>query len=405
MTSFVGFLRQQMVEQSDADVEDNVEQDMGSKVLGVDMGESGYSSEKAGNEDSAVESPVPHLSNGDSALASPTSSADVGGSMSPLRNRAVTEMNKELVVAIPVSTLESVGSPLSPSSVSSEVNLDCSSSISTRAHTDCMSPDLNRPVSRFEFHNDDYADSGEGVARLSPVEDDSGCVKNLLVSDLCDDISRLCTNFVQTTEPNMNGHEEKQLVYGGDAEEVELKLDNTGKGDMTSKVLSSGSTETSVVQLNEKMTSEVLSTAQAPCETQSNREVADEVCSSGVTASEVRSTGGVASWSATLLPRYQCDDGECSIQSCLNQFTALELMTGNNKVGCEKCTQCHNQGKEGKMVCTNSTKQLLVKSPPAVLILHLKRFQVHRTMFRKMSRHVSFPLVLDLAPICSTMYK
>jgi ubiquitin carboxyl-terminal hydrolase 16/45 len=62
-------------------------------------------------------------------------------------------------------------------------------------------------------------------------------------------------------------------------------------------------------------------------------------------------------------------------------------------------------GKEGKMVCTNSTKQLLVKSPPAVLILHLKRFQVHRTMFRKMSRHVSFPLVLDLAPICSAMYK
>ncbi|KDR17433.1 Tubulin beta chain [Zootermopsis nevadensis] len=101
-----------VLEQSDADVEDNVEQDMGSKVLGVDMGESGYSSEKAGNEDSAVESPVPHLSNGDSALASPTSSADVGGSMSPLRNRAVTEMNKELVVAIPVSTLESVGSPL-----------------------------------------------------------------------------------------------------------------------------------------------------------------------------------------------------------------------------------------------------------------------------------------------------
>jgi ubiquitin carboxyl-terminal hydrolase 16/45 len=62
-------------------------------------------------------------------------------------------------------------------------------------------------------------------------------------------------------------------------------------------------------------------------------------------------------------------------------------------------------GKEGKLVCTNSTKQLLVKSPPAVLILHLKRFQVHRTMFRKVSRHVNFPLVLDLAPICSAMYK
>lgn len=39
-----------------------------------------------------------------------------------------------------------------------------------------------------------------------------------------------------------------------------------------------------------------------------------------------------ADWNTTLAPRYQCDDGECSVQSCLNNFTWAELMTGNNKV-------------------------------------------------------------------------
>ena len=57
------------------------------------------------------------------------------------------------------------------------------------------------------------------------------------------------------------------------------------------------------------------------------------------------------------------------------------------------------------MVCTNSTKQLLMKTPPAVLILHLKRFQVVRSMFRKLTRHVSFPLVLDISSICSAACK
>ncbi|KAI5636574.1 ubiquitin carboxyl-terminal hydrolase domain-containing protein [Phthorimaea operculella] len=102
-----------------------------------------------------------------------------------------------------------------------------------------------------------------------------------------------------------------------------------------------------------------------------------------------------------LSPRYVCDEDECSIQSCLSQFTALELLTGNNKVGCETCTERIN-GKDGKTVYTNATKRFLVSSPPAILILHLKRFQIGpRCMFRKMSKHVDFPIVLDLAPFCA----
>ncbi|VVD03668.1 unnamed protein product [Leptidea sinapis] len=102
-----------------------------------------------------------------------------------------------------------------------------------------------------------------------------------------------------------------------------------------------------------------------------------------------------------LSPRYLCDEDECSIQSCLSQFTALELLTDNNKVGCETCTKRIN-GKNGKTIYTNASKRFLVSSPPAILILHLKRFQLGpRCMFRKMTKHVDFPTILDLAPFCA----
>lgn len=339
-------------EQSDADVEDNVEQDTTSKGHSVDVGESGYSSEKVGNEDSAVESPLPRVLNGDSALASPASLADGGGSISPVGSGDMAEMSSELVVTIPASPLESVGSPLSPSPVSSEVNIDCSSSVSINAQRDCASPDCNRPVSRFAFCNEDELNSGDGVARLSPVDSTLSGTNNILVSEVCEDISGLCNSVIPVTEPNVSGCEEKQLVSGGDeggfVNEVELEMNG-----MASEVLLSGtelsSKMTKEVQSNEDVADSVLSSGVIAIGVQSNGEMADSVWPSGLIANEVESRGckasDVASWSATVMPRYQCDDGECSIQSCLNQFTALELMTGNNKVGCENCTQRQNQGK------------------------------------------------------------
>ncbi|XP_055598388.1 ubiquitin carboxyl-terminal hydrolase 16 [Uranotaenia lowii] len=102
----------------------------------------------------------------------------------------------------------------------------------------------------------------------------------------------------------------------------------------------------------------------------------------------------------TLAPRYQCDENECSIQSCLNSFTVVEMMTGNNKVCCDNCTERIN-GKDGKSVYTNATKQFLISSPPAILIIHLKRFQVGpRGILRKITKAVTFPFVLDIAPFC-----
>lgn len=105
--------------------------------------------------------------------------------------------------------------------------------------------------------------------------------------------------------------------------------------------------------------------------------------------------------SITIGPPYVPKEFECSVQSCLSAFTATELMSGNNKVGCEECTKRIN-GEGGKTINTNATKQFLISSLPAVLILHLKRFQIGpRHSFRKLATHVTFPVTLDMGPFCA----
>ena len=130
----------------------------------------------------------------------------------------------------------------------------------------------------------------------------------------------------------------------------------------------------------------------------------------------------------SISPRYHAKSGECSIYSCLTQFTSPELLTGNNKWACERCTKiqaekrknnaavqsedisdANNEDdedeeseKKSPPVYSNASKQLLIFSPPAVLTIHLKRFQQTMYNLRKVNRHVEFPLVLDLAPFCSS---
>ncbi|CAB1333648.1 unnamed protein product [Coregonus sp. 'balchen'] len=70
---------------------------------------------------------------------------------------------------------------------------------------------------------------------------------------------------------------------------------------------------------------------------------------------------------------------ECSVQSCLHQFTSVELLMGNNKLLCESCT--------------DRRQKQLRKSTSAGMNL------------RKVNRHVNFPLILDLAPFCSASCK
>ncbi|KAL8186294.1 UNVERIFIED_CONTAM: Ubiquitin carboxyl-terminal hydrolase 45 [Gekko kuhli] len=115
----------------------------------------------------------------------------------------------------------------------------------------------------------------------------------------------------------------------------------------------------------------------------------------------------------TLSQSYVTSSKECSVQSCLYQFTSVELLMGNNKLLCENCTEqrqrhhkkTNSTEKKVEGVYTNARKQLLISSVPAVLVLHLKRFHQAGVSLRKVNRHVDFPLVLDLAPFSSASCK
>ncbi|CAM5100605.1 unnamed protein product [Eretmochelys imbricata] len=115
----------------------------------------------------------------------------------------------------------------------------------------------------------------------------------------------------------------------------------------------------------------------------------------------------------TLSQSYITSSKECSVQSCLYQFTSMELLMGNNKLLCENCTErkqkyqnkTHTTEKKTEGLYTNARKQLLISAVPAILVLHLKRFHQAGLSLRKVNRHVDFPLILDLAPFCSASCK
>ncbi|XP_032229396.2 uncharacterized protein LOC5505120 isoform X2 [Nematostella vectensis] len=127
----------------------------------------------------------------------------------------------------------------------------------------------------------------------------------------------------------------------------------------------------------------------------------------------------------TLGSPYLPSPGECSVMSCLSVFCAKETLTGKNKFACEECTKarngcgtpvCEESGdkeeasskrhrSQAPTVYTEATKQLLLSHPPLVLTLHLKRFQQVLFGLRKVAKHVDFPLVLDMAPFCSSQGK
>lgn len=56
---------------------------------------------------------------------------------------------------------------------------------------------------------------------------------------------------------------------------------------------------------------------------------------------------------------------------------------------------------EHRIVYTVASKQMLISLAPPVLTLHLKRFQQARFTLRKLTKHVDFPVELNLAPFCS----
>lgn len=85
-----------------------------------------------------------------------------------------------------------------------------------------------------------------------------------------------------------------------------------------------------------------------------------------------------------------------SLESYLAKFTSNELLS--DKIVCDRCSTTRSN-----KVYTNATKQYLVFELPAVLTIHLKRFQQHGWHLEKSNKFVCFPLTLDMSPFTSQM--
>ena len=91
-----------------------------------------------------------------------------------------------------------------------------------------------------------------------------------------------------------------------------------------------------------------------------------------------------------------------SLQHCLSKFTSNEIL--QDKICCEKCTKEFNaHRKTNQNVYTKATKQYLICELPAVLTIHLKRFQQYGFRLEKSNKQVNFPLTLDMSPYTSKM--
>ncbi|XP_068617516.1 ubiquitin carboxyl-terminal hydrolase 16/45 isoform X2 [Battus philenor] len=388
-------------EQSDADVEDNLEDmprhadthtaSVGTQAIAHTAAnfaayhmESGYNSEKVISSDSIRTSPVdldkektdntPESTDKDKEYVNSSTSTTV----IPLEYKSLASLenfsNPDSGVASPeatkhnsTETVDNVDSPTngkelgSHSSLSSEINLDLSSPQHNKLSP--VKSEYERPVSRIAFAPE-Y--SNEVVARGISVKGS----RNLLEHSGESSYESLPESKAQEPAPfsNVNSHQDVTNIL----DKLKLDMEDSKPKPMFPPPV--------VVD---------------PPPTVPRPKI------NNIEAEKTQRDFLSLNRQSPLSPRYVCDEDECSIQSCLSQFTALELLTGNNKVGCETCTERIN-GKDGKTVYTNATKRFLVSSPPAILILHLKRFQIGpRCMFRKMTKHVDFPTILDLAPFCA----
>lgn len=89
-------------------------------------------------------------------------------------------------------------------------------------------------------------------------------------------------------------------------------------------------------------------------------------------------------------------DTSTGLEQCLAKFTSNESLS--DKITCDECTR-RNRTK----TYTTATKQYLLCEMPAILTIHLKRFQQHGVRLAKSNKFVSFPLVLDMSPYASKM--
>ncbi|XP_003375680.1 ubiquitin carboxyl- hydrolase superfamily [Trichinella spiralis] len=87
-----------------------------------------------------------------------------------------------------------------------------------------------------------------------------------------------------------------------------------------------------------------------------------------------------------------------SVDACLNNFMIEELLTGSSKFACDNCAEISGDKDETKL--SDAKKSSLIFSPPAVLTLHLKRFENNGKTNRKIYGHVVFSTELDMSRFC-----
>lgn len=87
----------------------------------------------------------------------------------------------------------------------------------------------------------------------------------------------------------------------------------------------------------------------------------------------------------------------CTLDDCLRSYTRKEYIYDEYL-----CRECNLQSEtENEIKLTSATKQTLIYSPPAVLTIHLKRFENISREYVKRSTMVHYDEILDIGPYCS----
>ncbi|XP_011167643.1 ubiquitin carboxyl-terminal hydrolase 45 isoform X2 [Solenopsis invicta] len=323
-------------EESDADVEDNIEIDNSHP----EIGESGYSSEKA----SAVTTPV-----------------------SPSDRHHRHHPNDDFSNAVSLED-DNLDNNLDPAQVRHPMNINA---LTSSSPTDVSMTDLTQIRIPFE-----KIDRNVGTVSSENEASAAALTGSMIVN------SDVTSPEVPTASLSSSAASKESPTSPINDEEVAERLDGVETW-----------MATALTRYDQRKYNNGTSNGDDPEEQDTYNELGDIMTG--------MSRLGIAGHQSPI--RYTTKEGECSVESCLNQFTALELMTGSNKVVCEACTAREKKNQEGtsKMICTSSTKQYLISQVPPILILHLKRFQTQRVGFRKVVKHVSFPILLDLAPVCT----
>ncbi|XP_015181453.1 PREDICTED: ubiquitin carboxyl-terminal hydrolase 16 isoform X2 [Polistes dominula] len=322
-------------DQSDADVEDNVE---GESIL-REVGESGYSSEKASTFSSPV-SPTNDQINSNQKATTPDNLNELEEKIPD--NRSIDNM---------------------------ENSLDCNT-VDDSALNDSSFPPMNDILPLLATDSDRH--SSDSNSNHNNQELTATPISSPVASKGSPTSSLLDVQNVPSID------------------KLERIVSNSDDDSVTNKQILSNSNVRTVSHKN-KMTN-------GNSEREVNADIND--ITSGLSQLDITNNSHHS-------PTKYSKKDEYSIQSCLNEFTMLELMSGSNEVGCEKCTEAEKKVKPNftKMVRTSHTKQYLISSVPPVLILQLKRFQACNVSYRKVGRRVEFPMMFDLSRVCKNTKK